>query len=241
MHYMLRSQCALQMKSAAKSAVRKLASGHYQAILNTKDAIDRSKWRKLIKDVWWSGWVWVGECFFLVPAYPGSPRPKAVKRLCVCVSLPRYNKYYTYEHTHTHLFNSPLSKTTWVSRYQKGKTNLISLKQETVSGIRNAIIIFPRTILVNTVTWYNEEEQATNQESRQPSVDALNGKFAFTNNAVDFFQWVHIVRVCQHTIHYEMSPQHILYRTVINFIIIFDIRHHYYCHHSVAIIWDNPH
>jgi len=27
-------------------------------------------------------------------------------------------------HTHTHPFNSPLSRTTWVSRYQKGKTNL---------------------------------------------------------------------------------------------------------------------
>ena len=27
-------------------------------------------------------------------------------------------------HTHTHTFNGPLSRTTWVSRYQKGKTNL---------------------------------------------------------------------------------------------------------------------
>ena len=27
-------------------------------------------------------------------------------------------------HTHTHTFNGPLSGTTWVSRYQKGKTNL---------------------------------------------------------------------------------------------------------------------
>jgi len=27
-------------------------------------------------------------------------------------------------HTHTHLFNSPLSRTTLVNRYQKGKTNL---------------------------------------------------------------------------------------------------------------------
>ena len=27
-------------------------------------------------------------------------------------------------HTHTHLFNDPLSGTTQVSRYQKGKTNL---------------------------------------------------------------------------------------------------------------------
>jgi len=26
--------------------------------------------------------------------------------------------------THTHPFNGPLSGTTWVSRYQKGKTNL---------------------------------------------------------------------------------------------------------------------
>jgi len=26
--------------------------------------------------------------------------------------------------THTHAFNGPLSRTTWVSRYQKGKTNL---------------------------------------------------------------------------------------------------------------------
>jgi len=33
-----------------------------------------------------------------------------------------------------HPFNSPLSRTIWVSRYQKGKTNLNLLKQEKVSG-----------------------------------------------------------------------------------------------------------
>jgi len=27
-------------------------------------AVDRSRQRELIKDVWWSGWVWAGECFF---------------------------------------------------------------------------------------------------------------------------------------------------------------------------------
>ena len=37
-------------------------------------------------------------------------------------------------HTHTHTFNGPLSGTTRVSRYQKGKTIWILLKQETVSG-----------------------------------------------------------------------------------------------------------
>jgi len=36
--------------------------------------------------------------------------------------------------THTHPFNVCFSKTTRVSRYQKGKTNLFLLKQETVSG-----------------------------------------------------------------------------------------------------------
>ena len=37
-------------------------------------------------------------------------------------------------YTHTHPLNGPLSGTTRVSRYQKGKTNWILLKQETVSG-----------------------------------------------------------------------------------------------------------
>ena len=32
--------------------------------LNKDDAVDHSRWRKLIKDVRWSGWVWVGECLF---------------------------------------------------------------------------------------------------------------------------------------------------------------------------------
>ena len=54
--------------------------------LNKEDAMDRCKWRKLIKDVRWSGWVcwWV---FLLVPAHPGSSGPKAVKRSCVCVCV----------------------------------------------------------------------------------------------------------------------------------------------------------
>ena len=33
-------------------------------------------------------------------------------------------KFYTSTHTHTHRFTGPLSRTTRVSRYQKGKTNL---------------------------------------------------------------------------------------------------------------------
>jgi len=32
--------------------------------LKREDAMHRSRWKKLIKIGWWSGW-WVGECFFL--------------------------------------------------------------------------------------------------------------------------------------------------------------------------------
>jgi len=38
------------------------------------------------------------------------------------------------EVTHTQPFNGPLSGTTWVSQYQKGKTNLDFTEQETASG-----------------------------------------------------------------------------------------------------------
>jgi len=34
------------------------------------------------------------------------------------------DKLALYIHTHMHTFNGPLSRTTWVSWYQKGKTNL---------------------------------------------------------------------------------------------------------------------
>jgi len=47
---------------------------------------------------------------------------------------------HTHTHTHTDPFNGPFSRTTRVSRYQKGKTNLdFTVHQETVSGISWAI------------------------------------------------------------------------------------------------------
>jgi len=39
-------------------------------------------------------------------------------------TLQSYKSNYWNTHTHTHPFNDPLSRTTRVSRYQKGKTNL---------------------------------------------------------------------------------------------------------------------
>ena len=56
---------------------------------------------------------------FLVPAHLGSPG-KGPLNVCVCVIII----IHTDRHTHTHTFNGPLSGTTQVSQYQKGKTNL---------------------------------------------------------------------------------------------------------------------
>jgi len=63
--------------------------------LNKEDAMDRGRWKKLIKIGWWSGW-WVGECFFLVPAHPGSPGQRAVKR-SLSLLLALSNSVYTWE------------------------------------------------------------------------------------------------------------------------------------------------
>jgi len=59
--------------------------------------------------------------------------------LLACQMLSRvytHTHMHTHMHTctHTHPFNGPSSGTIQVSRYQKGKTNLDLLKQETVSG-----------------------------------------------------------------------------------------------------------
>jgi len=54
--------------------------------LNQEDAVDRSRWRKLMKDVWWSGWMWVSECFFWY--WPTRVVPdKGSWNGCVCVCV----------------------------------------------------------------------------------------------------------------------------------------------------------
>ena len=52
--------------------------------MNKEDAIDRSKWRKMIKDVRWSGWMWVGECFFWYRPTRVVPDQRPLNG-CVCV------------------------------------------------------------------------------------------------------------------------------------------------------------
>ena len=67
---------------------------------------------------------------FVVPTHLGSPGQRAVKWVCVCVTdmLTHVNfillLWQADTHTHTQPFNGCFSETTWVSRYQKGKTNM---------------------------------------------------------------------------------------------------------------------
>jgi len=59
----------------------------------------------------------------------------AEDQIFFCVSDNILNSFkQTLVHTYIHPFNGPLSRTTWVSRYQKGKTIWILLQQEAVSG-----------------------------------------------------------------------------------------------------------
>jgi len=65
--------------------------------------------------------------FLLVPAYPGCPGSKAVKRSLLLLLLLTQT-------TTTTTFNCLFSRTTWISQYQKGKTSL-DLNEERDGGV----------------------------------------------------------------------------------------------------------
>jgi len=57
--------------------------------LNREDAMDRNRWRKQIRDDWWSWQVWVGACFFWFRLNRVTPVKIqiAVKQLFLCVCV----------------------------------------------------------------------------------------------------------------------------------------------------------
>ena len=59
--------------------------------LNKEDAMDRSKWMKLIKDVRWSGWVLVGQCFFWYQPTWVVPDQRPLNG-CVCMYVTQQAK-----------------------------------------------------------------------------------------------------------------------------------------------------
>ena len=57
--------------------------------LNKEDAVDRCKWRKVIKEVrlkevHWPGWVWAGECFFWYRPTRVVPDKRLLNGCCCC-------------------------------------------------------------------------------------------------------------------------------------------------------------
>ena len=73
-------------KKTWKEVVREDCQGRK---LNKEDATDRCKWRKVIKEAQWSGWVWVGECFFWYRPTRVVPdqRPLIGRCCCYCCSV----------------------------------------------------------------------------------------------------------------------------------------------------------
>ena len=114
--------------------------------LNKEDAMDRSRWRKLIKDVWWTGWVWVGECFFWYQPTRVVPDERPLNG-CVCVchshnehtdrpfhSVCKNNSICAMHVTEPNncLFNGFLPRTSRLSWHHKSKPVWTSMKQETM-------------------------------------------------------------------------------------------------------------
>jgi len=88
-NYTVRS-CLAPGRGRPKRTWREVVKEDCQARkLNTEDAMDHSKWRKLIKDVRWPGWVWVGECFFWYWPTRVVPGQRPLNG-CVCVLAPEY-------------------------------------------------------------------------------------------------------------------------------------------------------
>ena len=87
-------------------------------------------WRRAAAPCWtdqpraWERW----------PARHAAEAPVPASERTSAAPASATSSPYRHRQTHTHPFNGPLSGTTQVSRYQKGKPIWILLKQETVSG-----------------------------------------------------------------------------------------------------------
>ena len=63
--------------------------------LNKEDAMDRCKWRKVIKEVRWRGWVWAGECFFWYRPTRVVPDKRPLNGCCCCCCSRRQDPYFS--------------------------------------------------------------------------------------------------------------------------------------------------
>ena len=59
----------------------------------------RCKWRKMIKEARWSGWVWVGECSFWYRPTRVVPDQRPLNGRCCCCSSPNHHLFAAHAHT----------------------------------------------------------------------------------------------------------------------------------------------
>ena len=60
------------------------------------DAMDHCKWSKVIKEARWSGWVWVGECFFWYRPTRVVPDQRPLNGRCCCCCHSNITKNWVY-------------------------------------------------------------------------------------------------------------------------------------------------
>ena len=72
---------------------------------NKEDAVDRCKWRKVIKEVRWPGWVWAGECFFWYWPTWVVPDKRPLNGCCCCCML-----YHTFSRPCTTVYKEHKAK-----------------------------------------------------------------------------------------------------------------------------------
>ena len=83
--------------------------------LNKKDAMDRSKWRKLIMDIRWSRWVWAGECFFWYWPTRVVPDQRPLNG-CMCVLV--HEKQSVFMYLHKSVYDQQLTKVFLFQKFQ---------------------------------------------------------------------------------------------------------------------------
>ena len=97
--------------------------------LKKEDAIDHSRWRKLIKFVLWSGWVWVGECFLWYRPTWVVPDKRPLNG-CVCVCMCCFNGHFLHDRRMPFLSSNENYHKTEGNRFHCCFTFLTCLKKQ---------------------------------------------------------------------------------------------------------------
>ena len=119
--------------------------------LNKEDAMDRCKWRKVIKDVRWPGWVWVGECFFWYRPTRVVPDQRLLNGcVCVCVCVPTA----VWDWLCENLYFQPFSVKTESKSYIRPRQNNLLFCSACKYPVSFCCVVNTNNVCVHLVTVY---------------------------------------------------------------------------------------